>query len=89
VATAEANDTKSASQKPYRYNLSLPIEIWEELERAAAKRHLAVADVLREFIRLGLLAIQIEETPGSSIIFREGDVDTQVRILSFVPFPRT
>ncbi|HKP52659.1 MAG TPA: hypothetical protein VJ183_08395 [Chloroflexia bacterium] len=75
-------DTMQKTQK--RYNLVLPTEVFEEIEAAAEIRHVTVADLLRDFIKLGLLAIKIEETPGSTIVFREGNTDTQVKILSFM-----
>jgi len=61
-----------------RYNLVLPEELFGEVEKIAEKRQTTVVDILRRFIKLGLLATQIEETPDSALLIREGNVERQI-----------
>jgi hypothetical protein len=73
-----ANSTES---KLYRYNLALPKELFDELKNAADERGMTVVEVLRKFIKLGLLALETETKPGSALIIREGDTERQIMML--------
>lgn len=61
-----------------RYNLVLPEELFNEVQRIADDRQTSVVDILRRFIKLGLLADRIEKSPGSALIIREGDIERQI-----------
>lgn len=64
-----------------KYNLALPQELFDELQEVADKRHTTVVELLRRFIKLGLIASQIDETPDAAIIIREGDKEREILIL--------
>mgnify|MGYP003376516331 CR=1 FL=1 len=64
-----------------RYNLALPEPLYTELQQIADKRHEPVVDLLRDFIRLGILAAQLQETPGAALIIRKDGVDREVMII--------
>lgn len=64
-----------------RYNLALPEELFAELERVAKKRHTTVVEILRRFVKLGLLAEHIEDTPGSALLIREGSTEKQIMLI--------
>lgn len=72
---------KSSESKVYRYNLALPKELFDELKGAADERGMTVVEVLRKFIKLGLLALETQDTPGSALIIREGDTERQIVML--------
>lgn len=67
--------------KMKRYNLSLPEATFQEIQAVADERGASVVDVLRGFIKLGLLAVRIESTPEASLIYREGDREQRVILL--------
>ena len=69
---------KSTESNMYRYNLALPKELFEELKEAAEERGMTVVEVLRKFIKLGLLALETQDKPGSALIIREGDTERQI-----------
>lgn len=69
-----ANETK-------RYNLVLPQELYDEVQRIADEQHTTVVEVLRKFIRLGLLAFEIQNTPDAALIIREGDDEKEIFLL--------
>lgn len=73
--------TNSIESKLYRYNLALPKELFDELKEAADQRGMTVVEVLRKFIKLGLLVLETENTPGSALIIREGDTERQILML--------
>ena len=64
-----------------RYNLVLPEELFAELEKIAAKRHTSVVEVLRRYIKLGLLVEQIDERPGVELLIREGERERQIVLI--------
>jgi hypothetical protein len=64
-----------------RYNLVLPEELFAELERMAVKRHTSVVEVLRRYIKLGLLVEQIDERPGAELLIREGERERQIVLI--------
>lgn len=64
-----------------RYNLVLPEEMYAELERVAQKRHTSMVEILRRYIKLGLLVEQIDERPGAELLIREGARERQIVLL--------
>ncbi|MDI6695368.1 MAG: hypothetical protein QME21_10000 [Anaerolineales bacterium] len=64
-----------------RYNLVLPGEMFTELERVARKRHTSVVEVLRRYIKLGLLVEEIDARPGSELLIREGERERQIVLI--------
>lgn len=64
-----------------RYNLVLPEELFRELQMLAEHRHTTVVELLRKFIRLGLLVAKFEESPDTVFVVREGDKERQLVLL--------
>ena len=64
-----------------RYNLSLPPELYEELEALAEKQHTTLLEVIRRSLKLGLLAAKIQDTPGASLIIREGEKERELMLI--------
>lgn len=60
-----------------RYNLALPQDMFDALQAEADARSTSVVELLRQFIRLGLLATQ----PGTKIVLREGDRESVILLL--------
>lgn len=56
-----------------RYNLRLPEEVYEELGKAASVYGTTRLELIRKFIRLGLLAQQVNESPDSGLYIKRGD----------------
>jgi len=64
-----------------RYLLTMPVGLYQEVQDLADRQHTNVADLLRRFTRLGLLAARIQETPGATLIIREGDTEQRLLLL--------
>lgn len=60
-----------------RYHVVLPQDLLDELNTAADARGTTTAELLRQFIRLGLLASR----PGVEIILREPDKESVILLL--------
>lgn len=61
-----------------RYNLVLPMEIFEQVQQVAKARHTTVAHILRQFIRLGLVA---EGNPDATLVIRRGEAERELVLL--------
>jgi hypothetical protein len=72
---------KSNKDDLKRYNLVLPAELFDELQQVADKRHTTVVELLRKFVKLGLMAVQIDENPSAALLIREGKTERQIVIL--------
>jgi hypothetical protein len=70
-----------AIKKNKRYNLSLPEQLYEELGREANERGVTIVELLRSFIKLGLLIMKMEKKDDVSLIIREGDVEREIILL--------
>lgn len=64
-----------------RYNLALPEEVFNQVQALADKDHTTVVEIIRKFIRLGLLVTRAQESGEGVLIIRQGDVEQRVIIL--------
>jgi hypothetical protein len=64
-----------------RYSLVLPETLFAEVQRLADAEQTTVVELLRRFIKLGLLASRIADTPGSALIIREGDREREILMI--------
>lgn len=69
------------SSKTKRYNLVLPEDLYDEVKKAAEEKHTTVVEILRQFIKLGLLMTQIENSPEAKILIREGDSEKELILI--------
>lgn len=56
-----------------RYNLNLPEDLFAEVEAIAGRRQTTVAAIMRQFVKIGLLADKIEQDPNMDLLVREGE----------------
>ena len=64
-----------------RYNFVLPLDLFDQLQRAATEQHTSVAALLRRFVTLGMIVLQVENDPDRALIIRDGD---QERTITFM-----
>jgi hypothetical protein len=64
-----------------RYSLVLPDDLFTAIQALAERRQTTVVDLIRRFIKLGLIAAKIEDTPGAALIIRDGDSEQQIILL--------
>lgn len=62
------------------YNLNLPTELHAEVEAIADRRQTTVAAIMRQFIKIGLLADKIEQDPNMDLLVREGEETRVVKL---------
>lgn len=61
------------TQTTRRFNLTLPTPIIAELEKVAQEYQISIVDVLRSFIRIGLMVVRAQNDPNKAVMIREGD----------------
>ena len=71
--------TKSGAMK--RYNLVLPEELFLEVQTLADERQTTVVDLFRRFIKLGLLAANIEDDQDAALLIKQGEEIKQLVFL--------
>jgi hypothetical protein len=67
--------------KTKRYNLVLPEGLYDELHGLADRRQTTVVELIRRFIKLGLLVAKAEESPDTAFLIREGDKEQHLVLL--------
>lgn len=71
-------ETKAIGHGLKRYSLVIPESIFNEVQRTAEEEHTSIIDLLRRFIKLGLLISKISKDPNSQLIIREGDKEREI-----------
>lgn len=74
-------DATSVEKKMKRYNLALPEDLFDELQRMADSQQITVVELLRKYIKLGLLVNRALESPDSSLLIRERDVEKEIILI--------
>ena len=71
---------REANQKTggKRYNLVLPTHLYEEVQILADEQDTSVLDLLKRFIKIGLLVVKLSRSPDTSLIIREGGREREV-----------
>ena len=64
-----------------RYNLVLPETLYQKVQRIAQERHSPVVEVLRKFIKLGLLVEQALKEPDTHFIMRTATTERELVLL--------
>jgi hypothetical protein len=71
--------SETSSSQLKRCTLTLPEELFNQVQQAAAERHTTVLAVLRQYIKLGLLASKIDDLdPDSGVILRIKGTDHRI-----------
>ncbi len=70
-----------AKENTKRYNLVLPQPLFDELQSVADERHATVLEVLKQYIRLGLLVSKAEKSPDVSVVIREGERERELMLI--------
>jgi hypothetical protein len=84
VDTEETSLRRQAEEKEVkakRYNLVLPLGLYEELYIVAEKQHVSVLDVLKRFIRIGLAITTLSQSPNTRLVIHEGDKERELIFL--------
>lgn len=62
-----------ASHGVKRYNLVLPMLLFTQLDNLAKEQGESIVGVLKKFIKLGLLVVELQKDPSAEVVIRRGD----------------
>ena len=80
--TAAAHGTTALPETgTRRYTLVFPEERFAQVERLATAEHTTVVELLRRFTKLGLLASEVQRTPGAALLIRDGEGEGERQIV--------
>lgn len=66
---------------PAAATVSLPVDVYHELQSLAASRETTVDQLVLRFVRLGLLALSVQDKPNSAVIVREGRREREIILI--------
>ena len=77
---ASRETTRDANQRTggKRYNLVLPSHLYEEVQIVANEQNTSIPDLLKRFIKIGLLVAKLSQSPDTTLIIREGGKEREV-----------
>ncbi|MEW5873098.1 MAG: hypothetical protein AB1894_27815 [Chloroflexota bacterium] len=61
-----------------RFNLTLPTKVVGELENIAEEYEVSVTDVMRAFLRIGLMVAKTQKDQNKAILVREGEREAEI-----------
>jgi hypothetical protein len=62
------------------YNVVLPDDLYVELERLAVYQGTSVLYLMKQFIKLGLLAAAADNQPGTVLVLRENGREREIHL---------
>lgn len=72
---------KAKKEDLKRYSLVIPSDLFDEVQNLAEEHQTTVVDLFRRFIRLGLLAMYLQEKPDAALVIKEGDTEQRLLLL--------
>lgn len=64
-----------------RFNLVLPNELVKRVQKIADDEHVSVVEILRRFIKIGLLAVEIQNNPNASLVIKDDEGEKEIILL--------
>jgi len=64
-----------------RYSLNLPCDVYDKVKEVADENDTSVMELLKRFIKLGLVAAEVEKDENSELIIRQNGKDKELMIM--------
>jgi hypothetical protein len=64
-----------------RYNLVLPEEMFNEVKRVADEQQTSMVEVIRKFIKLGLMVFEMQETAEITLFVKKRGEEQKIILL--------
>lgn len=78
--SARPSPAAKSNQATRRYNLVLPEVLYDELQAVADREGTSVVDVLRVFIKMGLLIDKVNISSDGKFLLRENNTDREIKV---------
>jgi hypothetical protein len=63
-----------------RYPLVLPQELWNQVQKASEEKNISAAEFTRRSLKLTLMAVELEKTPGDGLIARKNGKNRKFKV---------
>jgi hypothetical protein len=73
--------TKKFRHTTSRYNLTLRTDTYAELQEIAADKGITFVELMRKFIKLGLIVVALEDEPNSRLIIRNDHIEKEIILI--------
>jgi hypothetical protein len=60
------------------YELKIPNELYDEIRDIGRQCNLSPAEVVRRFLKLGLVAAKVEADPAASLLIRDANGEREI-----------
>lgn len=70
-----------AKQKQKRYSMVIQPDLYAQVEAVANSHGASVVDILRRFMRLGIMLDEANSNPDAAIIVREAGVEKEIVLI--------
>lgn len=67
-----------------QYSVTLPTEVVKEIKKIAAENKTTEVEVVRKFIKLGLLAAHVEHSENEALQLRTGDTVQELTLFGLL-----
>jgi hypothetical protein len=78
MATQKSAQSENQKSNMKRYNLVLPNNLYDEVQALANDENVSVLELLKRFIKIGLVVTKLNQSPNASLIIREGDREREL-----------
>ena len=85
VKNMSARSSREAEDDPVfkeprtkRYNLVVGDDLYRAVKEVADAEGVQVVDILRRFIKIGLLVSESQKEPGTSLVIRQGSKEREI-----------
>jgi hypothetical protein len=69
------------SDKRAQYHLSMPVVLHEELQAIADEQQVSIAEIMRRFLKMGVVASKLAQSPDAYLCVAQGDMIQQIIVL--------
>ena len=73
--------TNKLNRTTRRCNFFLPTKLYEELQGVTANKGITFSELMRKYIKLGLIVSALEDEPGSKLIIRTDDTEKEIILI--------
>ncbi|ACU89003.1 hypothetical protein [Desulfomicrobium baculatum] len=77
----EVSTVSKEKPRNKRYNLNIPEALFDEVQSIADENGTSVVDLLRRFIKLGLVAVSIEKRDDTRLSIIDSNGERELRLL--------
>jgi hypothetical protein len=73
-------DKEKLAMEKRRYSLVLPLEVWTELEKVADEHGTTMVDLIRRYLKLGLIVTNAEKQ-NKALVLKDDLSEQEIRII--------